>query len=239
MESNQLEDRYLLCERNAVFALLMAVSGMMGAYTFTQRGGVFCNAQTANIVVMSIAFGEGRWKDGLYFLIPITAYFMGAFLSEALPSPVKRKNFLRWDTWLIAIETLTLFLIGFVPLTVPHQVTQVIINFIASMQYNTFRQAEGIPMATTFCTNHVRQLGVAAAKVVRKHDEAAAHRGKVHLAMLISFFTGGVVLSFAGKFLEERSIWLALLPLGFILINLIHADLTIEHDAMDRKPRGH
>ena len=28
------------------------------------------------------------------------------------------------------------------------------------MQYNTFRQAHGIPMATTFCTNHIRQAGV-------------------------------------------------------------------------------
>ena len=239
MEGNQLKERYLLCERNAVFALLMVVSGMMGAYTFTQRGGVFCNAQTANIVVMSIAIGEGRWKDGLYYLIPITAYFLGSFISEALPTPVKQKNFLRWDTWLIALETLTLFLIGFVPKTVPNQIIQVVINFIASMQYNTFRQAEGIPMATTFCTNHVRQVGIAAAKVLRKHDQTAAHRGKVHVAMLLSFFGGGVVLSFAGKFLEERAIWLALLPLGIILINLVHADLTIEHDALPEKPHGH
>lgn len=239
MESNSNQEYYLRCERNYVFMLLMAVSGMMGAYTFVLRGGAFCNAQTANIVMMSIAFGEGRWKDGLYFLIPITAYMMGAFLSEALPSIVKRRNFLRWDTWLIAVETFVLFLIGLVPLTVPHQIIQVIVNFIAAMQFNTFRQAEGIPMATTFCTNHVRQIGVAAAKILRKHDTAAAHRGKMHLLMLLSFFGGGVLLSFCARFLQEKSIWLAIIPLLVILANLIRADLVFEHGKLDCKPRGH
>lgn len=239
MESNHNYDHYLRCERNFVFVLLMAVSGMMGAYTFTLRGGAFCNAQTANIVMMSIAFGEGRWKAGLYYLIPITAYILGSFISEALPSVVKRRDFLRWDTWLIAVEMLVLFFIGFVPLTVPHQIIQVLINFIAAMQFNTFRQAEGIPMATTFCSNHVRQLGVAAAKVLRKHDTAAAHRGKIHLSMLLSFLGGGMVISFAGRYLQEKSIWLAVILLMIILVNLIQADLITEHGELDRKPSGH
>ncbi len=239
MESNLQSDRYLFCERKVVFALLMAVSGMMGAYTFTLRGGAFCNAQTANIVLMSIAIGQGRWKDGLYFLIPITAYVLGSFISEALPTPVKNRNFLRWDTWLIGVEMITLFLLGFVPLDVPYQPIQVIINFIASMQYNTFRQAEGIPMSTTFCTNHVRQIGVAAAKVARKHDAVAASRGKLHLTMLLCFFSGGALLSFLGRYVGEKCIWVAVPPLLFIFINLVHADRITEHELMDQKPRGH
>lgn len=230
---------YLRCERRGIFFLLMMVSGMMGAYTFTLRGGAFCNAQTANIVIMSIAFGQGRWRDGFYFFIPITAYLLGSFLSEILPSPVKRMGFLRWDTWLIGIEAFILFAVGFMPLTLPHHIVQVIINFVASMQYNTFRQAEGIPMATTFCTNHVRQVGVAMAKVVRKHDKAAFTRGATHLLMLTAFFSGGVVLSAAGDLLQAKAIWLALIPLGIILAQLIWADLTIERTQLDRKPKGH
>ena len=167
---------YLVCEQKAVYALLMASAGMMGAYTYVLRGGVFCNAQTANVVVMAINFGKGDWLGGLYFLIPISAYLLGAFVSEILPSPVKRLGFLRWDTYLIIFEAAVLFLLGFVPLSVPHQVVQVIVNFIASMQYNTFRQAEGIPMATTFCTNHLRQTGALASRAIRHHDREAARR---------------------------------------------------------------
>ena len=38
---------YLACEQRGTYALLMMAAGMMGAYTYNLRGGVFCNAQTA------------------------------------------------------------------------------------------------------------------------------------------------------------------------------------------------
>ena len=239
MSTNKDGFEYLICEKKIVYILLMCSAGMMGAYTFNMRGGVFCNAQTANIVMMSIAFGKGNIRHGFYFLIPVFAYFFGAVLSEALPNPVKKLGFLRWDTYLIAFETLTLFLIGLIPLRMPDQIVQVIINFIASMQYNTFRQAEGIPMATTFCTNHIRQLGIAFVRVVKKHDRAALKRGSMHFFMVFSFFMGGMVLTFLCKPLQEKAIWLALIPMGILLCSLVYADLTVEHDLLDRKPSGH
>lgn len=57
---------YLACEQRLTYALLMVSAGMMGAYTYTLRGGVFCNAQTANIVMMAIAFGQKNWLHGCY-----------------------------------------------------------------------------------------------------------------------------------------------------------------------------
>ena len=42
---------YLECERQWVFALLIFVGGFYGSYTYLLRGGVFCNAQTANFVL--------------------------------------------------------------------------------------------------------------------------------------------------------------------------------------------
>ena len=230
---------YLVCEQKAVYALLMASAGMMGAYTYVLRGGVFCNAQTANVVVMAINFGKGDWLGGLYFLIPISAYLLGAFVSEILPSPVKRLGFLRWDTYLIIFEAAVLFLLGFVPLSVPHQVVQVIVNFIASMQYNTFRQAEGIPMATTFCTNHIRQVGVGFAKALRKKDSMALRRGLIHLGMVACFFVGAALLTSLCNAMAEKAIWVTMVPMGIVLVKLIRADLGSEHDALDRKPSGH
>ena len=233
-----MDHQYLSCERKHTFILLMTCAGMMGAYTFNLRGGIFCNAQTANVVMMAIAFGKGHWAEGFYFLIPITAYCMGAFLSEVLPSPIKRLGLLRWDTCLIGFEALTLFLIGFIPLSWPDQVVQVIVNFIASMQYNTFRQAEGIPMATTFCTNHVRQIGIILAKMIRKKDYSS-EKAHMHVWMLSCFFLGGVVLTFLCKIVAEKAIWVALIPMGIGFIKLAYADLTYEHDLLDNKPRGH
>lgn len=234
-----LKKDYLVCEQKTIYALLMASAGMMGAYTYVLRGGVFCNAQTANVVVMAISFGKGDWLGGLYFLIPISAYLLGAFVSEILPAPVRKLGFLRFDTCLIIFETVVLLIIGFIPLSVPHQVVQVIVNFIASMQYNTFRQAEGIPMATTFCTNHIRQIGVGLAKAVGKKDGVAMRRGLIHAGMVSAFFSGAAVLTFLCPLLEERAVWAILLPMGFVLVKLIRADLGAERDMLDRKPSGH
>ena len=233
------EKKYLVCERRSVFALLTLSAGMMGAYTFNLRGGVFCNAQTANVVLMAIAFGKGNWSGGAYYLIPITAYLAGAFLSEILPSPVRRLGFLRWDTYLVAFEVAVLFLIGFIPLSWPHHVVQVLVNFIASMQYNTFRQAEGIPMATTFCTNQLRQVGIGFAKMVRKGDREALSRSLFFLGMLGCFFAGGVASTVCCWLFSAKAIWLNLIPLGIVLVRLIRADLIEEKELLSQKPSGH
>lgn len=73
----------------------------------------------------------------------------------------------RWDTLLIAIEMFVVVVLGFLPESAPVQISQVAINFIASMQYNTFRQAQGVAVATTFATNHIRQIGIGLAKEVK------------------------------------------------------------------------
>ena len=47
---NMFEEEYLTCERRHIFFVLMGVAGFFGAFTYSIRGGIFCNAQTANFV---------------------------------------------------------------------------------------------------------------------------------------------------------------------------------------------
>jgi len=231
-----------MCERKWVFHVLIFVAGFFGAYTFLLRGNVFCNAQTGNVVLMGLALGAGKWSEALYYLIPISAYLMGAFVSELLPNPVKHHLPIRWDTLLIAVEMLTVLALGFVPDSAPVQISQVAINFIASMQYNTFRQAEGVPMATTFATNHIRQIGVGLAKELKHlHTGNRSHREKLrqHFEMLIFFLLGSIAGTVFCRLLAGRAIWVTLIPLGVILITLLHADLIAEKDMLEQKPSGH
>ncbi len=237
---NTEQPKYLECERKLTFLLLMFAAGGFGAFTYTIRGGIFCNAQTGNCVLLAIALAGGEWKKALYYFIPISAYLMGAILSEALPNKVKRYGLFRWDTWFVAFEILVVFGLGFIPESAPVQITQVIINFIASMQYNTFRQAEHIPMATTFCTNHIRQLGIFIVKSLKKHeDPAIIKRLHMHIGMLVMFVLGGVVSAFLAFHVQGKAIWITILPLGIVLIDLIHADLTKEKGFLSMKPAGH
>ena len=152
---------------------------------------------------------------------------------------MKRLKFLRWDTYLIGFEILILLIVGLIPLHWPDHLVQILINFIASMQYNTFRQARGIPMATTFCTNHLRQTGITLAKLVQKKDRTMLQREAVHAQMLLSFLIGGILLTAVCPLLREKAVWLTLIPLSVIFVRMAHADLTSEHDLLNAKPSGH
>lgn len=233
---------FLMCERSWIYYTLIAIGGFLGAYTYLLRGNVFCNAQTGNVVLMGMALGSGRWGEGIYYLIPISAYLMGAFVSEIVPNPVKHRFPVRWDTLLIAIEMLAMLALGFVPESAPVQISQVAINFIASMQYNTFRQAEGIPVATTFATNHIRQIGVGLAKEVKHlRSKEKPHRKKLqrHFWMLVCFASGAVVGTACANWFLGKAIWVTLIPFGVIFAALLHADLTTEKELLERKPSGH
>lgn len=243
MENVDKNNKYFLtCERNWIYHILIAVAGFFGAYTYLLRGNIFCNAQTGNVVLMGMALGSGKWSEGLYFLIPISAYIMGAVISELVPTPIKHKFLIRWDTILILIEILAVIILGLIPESAPVQISQVIINFIASMQYNTFRQAEGLPMATTFATNHIRQIGVGLAKEIKHiHSKNKSHREKLfrHFQMLIFFTAGAIIGTILCNIFIGKAIWATIIPLSIIFFLLLHADLTTEKDMVEMKPSGH
>lgn len=233
------KEAYLECEKKWVFAVLIFVAGFYGAFTYSIRGGVFCNAQTANFVLFSMEIGQGHWSQALYYFIPMGAYLLGAVVSEILPKPMKKLHFIRWDTFLILFEMVSVIFLGVLPEGAPFQISQITINFICSMQYNTFRQAQGVPMATTFCTNHVRQVGVMLTKAIKNKDKKYGRLMLEHLSMLLCFTLGATASTFLCVRLEGRAIFFALIPLFVLLLDLLYADLKKESGMFSRKPRGH
>ena len=232
---------YLECEKRWVFLVLIFVAGFYGGYTLSVRGGVFCNAQTANMALFAVAIATGDWLKAGYYLIPMSAYLLGTIVSEAVPKPLRKTHFMRWDTVLTMIEIIVVVVVGFIPRSVPDQVCQVIINFICAMQSNTFRQAEGISMATTFCTNHMRMFGANLTRVLRKdkkHPEASGNTF-AHGMMLLAFVAGALAAALLCRVLDVHAIWGALVPLGILFVDLLRVDLTTERDKLEITPHGH
>ena len=141
---------------------------------------------------------------------------------------------------LILIEMVAVVVLGFLPETAPFQISQITINFICSMQYNTFRQAQGVPMATTFCTNHLRQIGIAIVKGARNSsDENHVKRMKEHVKMLILFVIGATISAMLCNIFLGKAIWFALIPLTIVFSGLLYADRKIEQDMIEATPKGH
>ena len=230
---------YLECEKPWVYCLLILAAGWFGAYTVLLRGGVFCNAQTANIVLLGLALGSGDFSRAAYLLIPISAYFFGAFISEYLGKTVKQLHFLRWDTILIGIEVIAVILLGLLPAEAPDQISQVVLNLICSMQFNTFRQVEGIPAATTFVTNHIREVGSHLAKWVRHRDPASGERVRIHGMLILMFTLGAGLSAVCCRLFAYRSIWGSAVILLIVFSRLAYADRSYEKEQLDQVPHGH
>ena len=118
------KDSFLECEKWGIYATLMCVAGFYGAFTYSIRGGIFCNAQTANFVLFAMALGNAQWHHALYYFIPMSAYLLGAIISEAIAGPVKRMLYIRWDTILVFLEMIAVIFLGFLPESAPYQISQ-------------------------------------------------------------------------------------------------------------------
>ncbi len=237
---NTADAPLLECERWWIFALMITVAGFFGGYTFSCRGGIFCNAQTANFVLFGMSLGTADWKKALYYLIPMASYLGGTIISEALPKSVKRFIRIRWDTVFVAFEMIVVAVIGFIPEAAPVQICQIMINFICAMQYNTFRNAENIPASTTFCSAHTRAVGVHFVKWM-KHREQSEDLTKClfHVRMIVFFVLGTILAGFLCRYFGTKAIWFAEILLITVFADLLYADLTKEKNMLDRVPDGH
>lgn len=217
----QHENSYPQYEQHWIFWALIFVGGFFGVYTFSVRGGVFCNAQTANIALFAMNLGTGNWSRALYLLIPMTAYFSGTVLSEYLNRKLAHNRRIQWGAAFIALDILAIIFLGLLPKSAPDQICQITLNFICSMQFNTFRKNEGTPMATTFVTNHIRETGSNLVKALWDKDKKAATLSHLHASMIGCFMLGGLLSAVLCRFFDVKAIFGALPVLLYILIRLI------------------
>lgn len=97
-------------------ALLLALSGgLMDAYTYIFRGGVFANAQTGNILLLGINLSVKNYQKALQYFIPVTAFALGIILAEIIRHFSSESAILHWRQLTVLLECAVLFLVGFFP----------------------------------------------------------------------------------------------------------------------------
>ena len=129
-------------------AFLAVSGGFQDAYTYFTRDGVFSNAQTGNVVLMSERFMNGEVKAGLHYLIPLTAFFLGVLLAERIQDKFRYAKRLHWRQGILLVEIILLFLVGFIPGNMNVFATT-LVSFSCALQVQTFRKVEGNAYAST------------------------------------------------------------------------------------------
>lgn len=172
-----------------VFASLTIVGGFLESFTYFCHDGVFCNAQTGNVVLMAVEIAGGDFSGALTHLFSILAYISGILISAVLREFVKSPY---RHCAVTLVEILALCAIACIPESAPHIATYASVSLLCAIQYNIFTECHETTLATTFCTNNLRQLALNLYAGIRKHDQASLKKGGIYAMMLLSFAAGAV-----------------------------------------------
>ena len=187
--------------------LLAIVGGFLDAYTFICRGGVFANAETGNIVLVALGITNRNYKNVFMAALPIFAFVVGVIVTEIIRER-SIKNYsesARAEKFILIIEAIVLFIIGFIPDTVPH--IFVTISFVSSVQISSFRRLVDSPYSTTMCTGNLRTASQAAYLAITKKDEAACARSIRYIIVIASFLFGASLGGILTVNFGVKSIW--------------------------------
>ena len=136
-------------------AILSFSGGLQDAYTYNTRGSVFANAQTGNVVLMSQNLMMGNWKNGMLYLLPLTAFAAGIFIAEQIENRYKNSRALHWRQIILLIEIVMLGAVGFMPQEL-NMIANMMVSFSCAMQVQTFRKVHGYGYASTMCIGNLR-----------------------------------------------------------------------------------
>ena len=145
----QMSDKF----RSAVFIILSG--GFQDAYTYCCRGGVFANAQTGNIVLMSAALFRGDWEAVVKYLVPVLSFLLGIAVAELVHVHYRKQEKIHWRQIVLIEEILLLFIVGFIPETLD-PLANALVSFVCALQVQTFHKIHGQPYASTMCIGNMR-----------------------------------------------------------------------------------
>ena len=178
-------------QRMRVAYLLTVVGGFLDAYTYIERGGVFANAQTGNIVKLGIALANGDRGKCLRFLVPICAFAAGLMMALIIKDRLTRHNLRLIRRTVLAAEILGLAVVGFVPLGEEwDRLANCIVSFVAAMQYETFTTFRGEAIVTTMSTGNLRKFVDNLFNGVIQHDPLKLRRAGLFLSIIAAFTAG-------------------------------------------------
>jgi uncharacterized membrane protein YoaK (UPF0700 family) len=214
-------------QRMRIAYLLALVGGFLDAYTYFERGGVFANAQTGNIVKFGIALADGARDRYLFYLLPIMAFSCGLLASLAIEEYLNRREIRLVRRSALVAEMVLLAVVGFVPLGEEwDKLANCLVSFVAAMQYETFKSFHGEAIATTMSTGNLRKFVDNAFFGLLRNDPHNIELACMYLSVVCTFTLGAFLGTRACGLLGRGAISIAILGLGLaaVIITVLKRD---------------
>ena len=203
-------------------ALLAIVGGYLDAFTYLEKGHVFANAMTGNIVLLGIFTAAGNWLQAAAHFLPILAFLAGIVVAEILKRP-RVRHAVHWPaTICLVTEAILLLIAGSLPSNVPNYFFTLSISFVATLQNSMFPKIEKETINTVMTTGNLRNLfqTLMAAALSRPHNNAAS-KIRIFATICISFLFGALFGGVVSPLVHNRALWVTSALLFLICVTLL------------------
>lgn len=223
-----MKKKYQTSESLLLGIILALSGGFMDSYSYIERGRVFANAQTGNILLFGVNLSEGNFTKTLNYLFPVLAFAFGIFLAEIVRSHAP--EFLHWRQTAVLAEALILIVVAFFPLTM-NRPANALTSFACGIQVECFRKIRGRGIATTMCIGNLRSGTDNLHRFLSKRDPSALHNCLIYYGIILFFICGAVIGNFIIGYLHEKSIMVCSV---FLLTAFVI--MFIDSENTDKKP---
>jgi uncharacterized membrane protein YoaK (UPF0700 family) len=199
-------------------ALLTISGGLMDAYSFLFRGRVFANAQTGNIVLLSLQLADGNWGEASRYALPILCYICGLVVAHVICLHARNLSS-HWRQTCLLFEIALLIAVAFVPGT--HDwLANALTSLACGIQVQSFRKVHGRPIATTMCMGNTRQAVQELVDYVHRREPRALASSLLHFGAVAGFALGAILGSRMVALLGQHAILVsvALLTVAFFIL---------------------
>ena len=211
--------------RAAFFIILSG--GFQDAYTYTCRGGVFANAQTGNIVLLSTALFQREWSIMLKYLIPVLSFLVGTAVAECIHIRLKSYEKIHWRQIILLCEILLLFVVGFLPRPV-EPLANALVSFVCALQVQTFHKVRGHAYASTMCIGNLRAGMEALCAYFHVKDKEILAKAFTYFGVILVFGVGAGLGSVLTSALGCKAIWVCCIFLFISFIMMFIRDIDKE-----------
>lgn len=208
-----------MSESILVMLFITVSGGLQDAYTYLIRDGVFANAQTGNIVLLSHHLFGGRISQTLRYLVPLLAFACGVAAAEQIRARFKDWQALHWRQLIVLLEIALLFAVGFLPESM-NPLANALVSFSCAMQVQTFRKVKGYAYASTMCIGNMRSGMEALSVWLRTGDADSLGKAGQYFQVIVLFALGAGMGSAMAGILGRYTIWIScvLLLAGFCVM---------------------
>ncbi len=189
-------------------AILSVSGGLQDAYTYATRGGVFANAQTGNIVLLSQNLLDGDFAAVMRYLLPLASFSFGIAAAEYIRDRFLCHSRLHWRQVVLAVEILILLLVGFLPARWD-LVANSMVSLACAMQVQAFRKIDGYAFASTMCIGNLRSGVESLYHLCRGRGQQSGRKAACYFGVILLFFIGAGLGCLSVPVLGHRTIWLS------------------------------